>query len=221
MEEEYLNMLAEDVDDFLAAVSASFQLADTAASDPALERITTLGEFENWVLSQLTFNEAASCVQQRAFFRLRSLLPQAAALRVETPLSSLFPWRQRWRQWAALQNTARQLELVVPALEPPGWSMLVGLGALFIGFGQLFFHAAAGLLTLAGAVGWFWVFVRLAWALPAATVGELCRSVVQRNYTALKPRQAHRQEAIQVVRSILAEHSGIELQRLHPTLRFA
>jgi hypothetical protein len=128
----------------------------------------------------------AACATQRTFYSLRrALVAQGVARAAVTPrlsLATLFPWRDRPRRWRHWQQASR---LPLPALRS---SVAVCL-ALWAGTTAAVCISGTGwgvaLATglCAALVGSTVGVTR--WALPAATLAELTRTLVATEYQAL------------------------------------
>jgi hypothetical protein len=134
-----------DVVEFVMAVEDAFGIK---IPDQEAERLTTPGKLKQFVLASVASQgTSATCLSQRAFYRLRAVLPAYSDVprRQIGPTSSwedLLPWRQRRQAWVGIGVGAG---LPLPRLVRPTWlviagfsiSVVVAIGALLLWQGDL------------------------------------------------------------------------------------
>ncbi|MEN6459348.1 MAG: hypothetical protein ABFC63_10505 [Thermoguttaceae bacterium] len=194
-------------------------------ADEDTASLTTVGKLYDYVLAHRFREKQDACLTSIAFYKVRRALMSVLdlprdAVRVSTDLAAIFPRRRR-RTWRAIE---RATGCRLPFLRRPPWVVrLATVAALGLGFAvpyslglkPLGGGVLVGLLSaFASAFPLAWVTELLAVRLPpdVATVGQLAKAIVARNYQPLvaESRQsANDAEVWDTLRRIVAEQFGI------------
>jgi hypothetical protein len=160
--------------------------------------LTTMDKLHDYVLAHRFHGKRDACVSSIVFYKIRRALMSVLqiprdAMRVSTDLSAIIPKRRR-RTWRAIERTTG---LRLPFLRRPSWVVTVAtLAAIGLGIatpvllGLKPFHggvAVAVLSTGVFAYVLFWLTEFLAYEFPpeVATVGQLAKAILARNYQPL------------------------------------
>ena len=180
-----------DTVELIMAVEDGFQIH---IENEEAERLYTLGNMLDLVVSKIRGNSTNRCRTSMAFYRTRRGLIEAVGaarreIRPSTELRALLPKANRREQW---QHRQAAMKVKLPDLRYPGWFVLgfLGTGVALGLAGGIYAHSGfqeTALLTVVGLVlfgGALGLSPGFATALPSGdvTVGDLARDVLALNH---------------------------------------
>lgn len=217
---------------------------DVRIPDREAERLMTVGDLYRWLLRQLGRQAAGPCLSGVTFYRVRRAFMAIGFPRFvvapRTGLRELLPEENRRELWGRLGQALRPLRL--PALRRPYWLFVVAAAVSLVTLGAGAFATygqpgealwcgglVLGILSLAGLA--YRLSAPLAVCFPqgSATVGDMVRSVLERNREALcaevlpaegAVRPGKEREVWDTLCRVIGENMGIDPNRLTESTRW-
>ena len=192
--------------------------------------LDTVGKLYDYVLAHRFRGKQDACLSSMTFYKLRrTLMPVLQiprdAVRVSTELSAIVP-KHRRRMWRAIAKTAG---LRLPLLRRPDWVVTVatlaavGLGIatpLLLGLKPFRGGVAVALVAVGGfgfAFAWLTEFLAYEFPPDVATVGQLAKATLARNYqpiVAEAKQSATDAEVWDILQRIMVEQLGVRADQL-------
>jgi acyl carrier protein len=198
--------------------------------------LNTVGKLYDYVLARRFRGKPDACLTSMTFYRIRRTLLSVlqiprATVRPTTELAAIIPKRRR-RTWRAIQRASG---LRLPFLRRPRWVVtLATLAALGFGiampvhlglkpFGGGVMVAILSTAVFAYALSWLTEFLAYEFPPDVATVGQLAKATLARNYRPLvaeSQKPASDAEVWDILQRIIGEQLGVRPDQLTKEMDF-
>jgi hypothetical protein len=228
-----LGILPEDLEALVQVIEESFAIPYTARE---LYGAQTIGELAHCIYEKRKNPPSSECLSAFIFYQFRKAFmtkfgAPRAALKPETPLSSLLPWLSRRKRWRELQDS---LQIRLPDLVYAPWVVgfsLVTTGLIVLAaWSRLREGVDLPFIVLCGGLFIWSTVLRLlapfAREFPTSceTFGDLVRLALGRNYGKISSEKSGRtneREILLVLRHLIAAETSTTLAALEPTTSLA
>jgi hypothetical protein len=188
----------DDVSDALVAVKRSFGIE---YSEKAFEGVKTFGELCDVVVATIGREHRDGSTAQQAFYKLRSAIGGAEAIKPATNLNDLFPRIGRRRRIQDLQwALGVRLELL-KMKSWIGWALFAGYLLAFL---SIFINWRYGVTALAGVFLANRIALRFPEEFTCETVGDAARLFARDHYRRARrdPETVNREEIVPIIKAI-------------------
>jgi len=217
--------MGSDAEDLVVGVEETFRFSIPDEDSAVLD---TVGKLYDYILAHRFQGRPPGCLTNVAFYKLRSALMSVFGMarsdvRLSLDLAAIIPTRRRQR-WSDLQQA---VGLRLPELVRPVWvtATATTIGCVVVVGTTIFLAASLGfpvavVLDLLFII-WMVVYVfyhgtkplAVAFRPEFATVGDLTKSILRRNYGAISDecQRANPEEIWTTLRALIAEQLGVRL----------
>ncbi len=197
--------------------------------DAEAEKIVTVGDLYQVVLSLIASSSGLKCKTQHVFYRLRKSLPfhLREGLKPETELDRILPKENIQATYSSLQ---KQIGLQLPSLVTPAWYSYMVIFTVITLIGLCFYGAFQDLLIVfVGSVMLLAFSIRLfdrlhgefATELSGSNVRDLVVSIVAKNYHNVLPPYHNENEILDVLKVTVVDTLGVDLSDVTLDARFS
>jgi len=206
----------EDVEDVLRKIELSYKIKFVTNE---MAHLKTFGEISSYIIAKIELKNIDDCTSQQTFYKLRSAIQStgiSAEILPTTSLRSLFPYRNRRKQIAAVE---KNIGFKINALRPKPVTVKIILSFFLFSIILIFFNWKYGLAGFAISIILTKISDKTASHFCEETVGDLSKSIMYENYIESRtdPKTINKQEILRNIEALFIRELGLssEFSRLH------
>jgi len=181
MENELKNTDILDIEDLILKAEKSFGIKFHEAE---LSHVKNFGEFCDYVIDKIPFEDIQTCTSQQAFYKLKNAIlnNQDVSSDLITPTSKLeqiFPKENRRSRIREIEN---KLGFKLSILEPPRWVTIFLVVLLCVSFAYIFLNFKLGIISFALSIAAMQISIKNGNNFKVKTLREVVEKMIRENY---------------------------------------